>query len=136
LAPPADHESAVLAFFQRFTEEHRQQLAEQETGICFYQVLVDDDGQVVGRFNLYNLTDRTAEVGYRVAERVAGRGVATSALHELCRIAPNQHQLSKLTAATNTSNVASQKVLVKAGFAMVGPTQVGGSPGLSYSLAL
>jgi len=42
----------------------------------------------VGRFNLYDLVDGTAEVGYRVAEQVAGRGVATSTLRKLCRLAP------------------------------------------------
>jgi len=38
----------------------------------------------VGRFNPYDLKDGTAEVGYRVAEQVAGCGVATSTLRELC----------------------------------------------------
>ena len=45
-----------------------------------FHVLLDGDGAVVGRFNLYNLEDGTAEVGYRVAQQVAGRGVATSTL--------------------------------------------------------
>jgi ribosomal-protein-alanine N-acetyltransferase len=35
-------------------------------------VLVDEDGSVLGRFNLYGPQDGTAEVGYRVAQRAGG----------------------------------------------------------------
>src|ERR1700690_2991895 len=102
----SDHEAAVLAFeltnrayfaesisdrgdafFEQFTAGHRALLAEQEAGVCVFHVLVDEDEQVVGRFNLYDLVDRKASVGYRVAQRVAGRGVATAGLRDLCRIA-------------------------------------------------
>jgi [ribosomal protein S5]-alanine N-acetyltransferase len=54
---------------------------------------------VLGRFNLYRLQDGTAELGYRVAERVAGRGVATAAVRELCRLAVSRHGLRELRAA-------------------------------------
>ncbi len=46
------------------------------------RVLLNGNGAVVGRFNLYNVEDGTAEVGYRVAEQVAGW--ATSTLRKLC----------------------------------------------------
>ncbi|MGH2884952.1 MAG: GNAT family N-acetyltransferase, partial [Solirubrobacteraceae bacterium] len=98
--------------------------------------LVDEDEKVVGRFNLYDLVDGTAEVGYRVAQQVAGRGVATSALQDLCRIAREQHGLRTLKAATSNENVASQRVLTKVGFFATGPVEVGGRPGCSYELAL
>jgi ribosomal-protein-alanine N-acetyltransferase len=35
------------------------------------------DGTALGRFNLYRLEDGTAELVYRFAQPVAGRGVAT-----------------------------------------------------------
>lgn len=38
------------------------------------------DGEVVGRVNLVDLIDGAAELGYRIAERAAGRGLATSAV--------------------------------------------------------
>jgi ribosomal-protein-alanine N-acetyltransferase len=60
--------------------------------------------------------DRTAVVGFRVSERVAGRGVATSALQELCRIAREQYGLRLLRAAASNENIASQNVLAEAGF--------------------
>jgi ribosomal-protein-alanine N-acetyltransferase len=119
-------------FFEKFTEGHNALLAEQEAGRCAFYVLVGEDGSVVGRFNLYDIQDGTAVLGYRVAQHVAGRGVATAAVREMCRLAAAQHGLRTLKAATTRENVASQKVLVKAGFVPVGPGDVAGKPGTWY----
>jgi [ribosomal protein S5]-alanine N-acetyltransferase len=122
-------------FFDQFTEQHSTLLAEQEAGTGAYYVLVAEDGSVLGRFNLFRLEDGTAELGYRVAERVAGRGVATATVRELCRLAAARHGLRTLKAATSLDNVASQKVLTKAGFIPVGPVDpahIGGKPGTWY----
>src|SRR4051812_20876129 len=108
-------------FFDQFTDRYNASLVEQEAGICAFYVLVAEDGSVLGRFNLYDLEDGTARVGYRVAERVAGRGVATATVQELCRMATATHGLRILRAATSHDNAASQKVLTKAGFVPVGP---------------
>jgi ribosomal-protein-alanine N-acetyltransferase len=142
-----EHEQAVLAFerenrdyfrrfvsdrgddyFEHFAQRHRALLIEQDAGVCAFHVLVDEDGSVVGRFNLYDLADGGAELGYRVAEAVAGSGVATSAVLELCRIARDDHALTHLTAEVSDGNVASRRVLEKAGFERVGSTVVGGKP--------
>ena len=147
----ADHAPAVLAFelanrayfvtfvsdrgdefYDHFTEQYNALLAEQEAGTCVFHVLVGEDGTVLGRFNLVDLEDGTAELGYRVAQRVAGRGVATSTVRELCRIAAAQYGLRRLRAATTFDNVASQKVLTKAGFVPAGPAEPGGRPGTWY----
>ena len=98
----ADHAPAVLAFelanrayfaafisdrgdeyYDQFTARHTALLAEQEAGLCACYVLVGDDGSVLGRFNLYDIQYGTAELGYRVAQHVAGRGVATAPVGEL-----------------------------------------------------
>ena len=150
-----DHERAVLAFeqtnrayfaefisdrgddyFAQFAERHRALLAEQDTGACVFHVLVDEDEEVVGRFNLYDLVDGTADVGYRVAQRVAGRGVATSALQDLCAVARDRYGLRTLRAGTSNENIASQRVLTKVGFLATGPAEVGGRQGSGYELAL
>lgn len=123
-------------FYEQFSERHSALLAEQETGACVFHVLVDDDGKVVGRFNLYDLVDGTADVGYRVGQGVAGRGVATSALQDLCRIAREQYGLRTLRAATSNDNVASARVLAKVGFLATGPAKVGGRQGSRYELDL
>jgi [ribosomal protein S5]-alanine N-acetyltransferase len=123
-------------FFEQFTDGISAMLAEQEAGVGAYYVLVGDDGSALGRFNLYRIADRTAELGYRVAERVAGRGVATATVRELSRLAAQEHGLGTLVAETNHDNVASQKVLEKAGFVPVGPANPGGRPGTRYELDL
>jgi RimJ/RimL family protein N-acetyltransferase len=150
----ADHAPAVLAFelanrayfaasisdrgddfFNQFTDGYNALLAEQDAGGCAFYVLVAEDGSVLGRFNLYDLEDGTARLGYRVAEQVAGRGVATAAVRELCRPAVVRHGLRTLRAATSHNNVASQRVLTKAGFVPVGPADpadLGGKPGTWY----
>ena len=150
----ADHAAAVLAFelvnrayfaasvsdrgdefFDQFPDRYSALLAEQEAGICAFYVLVADDGSVLGRFNLYDFEDGTAELGYRVAQQVAGRGVATSSVRELCRIAATRHGLRTLRAATSHDNAASQRVLAKAGFVPVGlatPADLGGKSGTWY----
>jgi [ribosomal protein S5]-alanine N-acetyltransferase len=122
-------------FYDQFTDRHRALLADQEAGLCACYVLVADDGSVLGRFNLYDIGDGTADLGYRVAQQVAGRGVATRSVRELCRIAAARHGLRTLRAATSHGNAASQKVLAKAGFVPVGPADpasLGGKSGTWY----
>jgi RimJ/RimL family protein N-acetyltransferase len=122
-------------FFDRFTDRHSALLAEQEAGTCAFYVLVAEDGSVLGRFNLVDIEDGVAQLGYRVAQHVAGRGVATATVRELCRLGAARHGLRTLRAATARGNAASQKVLTKAGFVPVGPADpadLGGKPGTWY----
>jgi ribosomal-protein-alanine N-acetyltransferase len=120
------------AFFDEFDERFHEQLAEREARRDAYYVLVDDDGSVLGRFNLYEIEDGTAWVGYRLAERAAGRGVATESVRELCRLAASEHGVRTLLARTTHENVASQRVLAKAGFVITGEADVAGRPGLRF----
>ena len=122
-------------FYDQYSDRHRALLADQEAGLCAFYVLVADDGSVLGRFNLYNVGDGTADLGYRVAQHVAGHGVATAAVRELCRLAASRHGLRTLRAATSHGNEASQRVLAKAGFVPAGPADpahLGGKPGTRY----
>ena len=122
-------------FFDQYADRHRALLAEQEAGTCACYVLVAEDGSVLGRFNLYDVGDGTADLGYRVAQHVAGRGVATAAVRELCGLAAARHGLRTLRAATSRENAASQRVLAKAGFVPAGPADpasLGGKPGTWY----
>jgi len=150
----ADHGPAVLAFelanrayfagfisdrgddfFEKFTDRLNASLAEQEAGTCAFYVLVAEDGAILGRFNLFDIDCGTAALGYRVAQQVAGRGVATATVLELCRLAAARHGLHTLRAATSQQNAASQKVLTKAGFVPVGPADpadLGGKAGTWY----
>ena len=153
-----DHESAVLAFervnrsyfaafisdrgeeyFEQFADRYAESLAEQETGQCAYYILVEDDGSISGRFNLRHIDNGSAVLGYRVAQRAAGRGVATTTVDQLCREAATTLGLRVIRAATSDANIASRRVLVKAGFVHVGPADpvhLGGKPGSWYERRL
>jgi ribosomal-protein-alanine N-acetyltransferase len=124
------------AFYETLGDHHRALLQEQETGACLYFVLVDSGGSIEGRFNLYDIHDGTARVGYRVAERAAGRGTATQSVRELCRKAGHQYHLRTLTAETSDVNLASQRVLEKAGFVGTGPCVVAGEPAQRFTITL
>jgi ribosomal-protein-alanine N-acetyltransferase len=150
----ADHAAAILAFesanrayfatsisdrgdeyFEHFTEQHDARLAEQDAGTGAYYVLVDKDGAVLGRFNVVLVGDGVGELGYRVAQPVTGRGVATATVRELCSFAAARHGVTTLRAATAYANVASQRVLLNAGFTEVGPadpSNLGGKQGAWY----
>jgi RimJ/RimL family protein N-acetyltransferase len=122
-------------YFDQFTDRYHALLAEQEAGDCACYVLVAEDGSILGRFNLNHIREDTADLGYRVAESAAGRGMATATVRELCRLAPARHGLRTLRAATTHQNVASQRVLANAGFVPVGPVgpaDLGGKTGTWY----
>lgn len=150
----ADHAPAVLAFetanrayfatsisdrgdeyFEHFTERYAALLADQDSGAGAYYVLVAEDRSVLGRFNLILVGDGVAELGYRVAQHAAGRGVATATVREMCSLAASRHGVRTLRAATSDRNVASRRVLLKAGFHPVGPAgpaDLGGKHGTWY----
>ena len=150
----AGHAAAILAFevanrawfatsisdrgddyFEHFTQRLDDLLADQEAGNGAFYVLVDEDGSVLGRFNLELVGDGVGVLGYRVAERATGRGVATAAVCALCSLASARHGVSTLRAATSHDNVASQQVLLNAGFTEAGPadpSDIGGKQGSWY----
>jgi ribosomal-protein-alanine N-acetyltransferase len=122
-------------FFEQYADRHSALLAKQEAGAGAFYVLVAEDGSVLGRFNLTFAGNGTAELGYRVAQRAAGRGVATATVRELCGLAAARYGLHTLRAATSLESVASRKVLAKAGFVPVGPADpahIGGKQGTWY----
>ena len=151
----ADHAPALLAFelanrayfaawvpdrgdefFAHFTERLDQLLAAQDAGTDIFHVLVDTDGAILGRFNLFEVENGTANLGYRVAEGAAGRGLATAAVRDLRRLASSRYGLHTLRAATTHQNIGSQRVLAKAGFVPVGPVTLSSGAGTQYQLDL
>ena len=86
-----DHASAILAFerenpayfaemipdrgdefFTEFDMRHAQLLARQAAGTDYFHLLVAEGDEVVGRVNLAAVADGSAELGYRIAQKVAG----------------------------------------------------------------
>lgn len=62
------------------------------------------------------------EIGYGVADNYQGCGHATEAVSALVDRAPKQPGVTCVTAETEEANIASQKVLSKAGFIPTGET--------------
>lgn len=121
-------------YFAHFAERLNALIAEQPAGLGAYYLLVDD-GRVLGRFNLILDPGGVATLGYRMAETETGRGVATAAVKQVCRLAAERHGVRTLRAATADSNPASRRVLEKCGFVPVGtaePADLGGKTGLWY----
>lgn len=136
----ADHRDALLAFerenrdyfaasvpdrgddyFTHFDDWHRARLDEQDAGLCHFHVVVDGEiGEILGRVNLVDVADGVAELGFRVAEKVAGRGVATAAVREVSVLARETYGLTVLRAAAAVDNLGSRGVLARTGFVATG----------------
>ncbi|BCL16087.1 GNAT family N-acetyltransferase [Micromonospora sagamiensis] len=119
-------------YFAGFTVRHAELLAEQADGGCRFHVLVDDDGTVLARFNLVDIADGSAELGFRVAERATGRGVASDGVRAVCALARDRYGLRRLVASADLRNVGSLAVLRRTGFTPVGEITVDGRPALRH----
>ena len=79
------------------------------------------DGTHIGELCFKGLSkDGSAEIGYGISEDYQGCGYATEAVSALVDWALKQSGVSCVTAETEETNIASQKVLKKAGFVPTG----------------
>jgi ribosomal-protein-alanine N-acetyltransferase len=123
-------------YFANFAGQHRQLLAWQADGTDFLHVLVEPDGSIVGRVNLFEAVDGCASLGFRIAERAAGHGLATAGARQVCALAAAEYGLSALRAAARVENVGSRTVLARTGFVPTGETTLSGLPAITYRLNL
>ena len=124
------------AYFATFDERHRELLGWQAEGTNLPHVLVEEDGAIVGRVNLFEVADGSAELGFRIAERAAGQGLATAAVRQLCAVAVAEYGLSELRAKARVENAGSRAVLTRTGFVPTGEVVLSGLPGITYRLKL
>ncbi|KMO96346.1 GNAT family N-acetyltransferase [Streptomyces roseus] len=124
------------AYFTDFAARHHALLAEQDTGLSRFHLLVTRGGAVAGRVNLVDIEDAGAELGYRIGESAAGRGLATAAVAEICRIAQHTYGLTRLTAVTTLDNPGSLTVLRRNGFTRVEGMTLDGRPGIRHERPL
>ena len=84
--------------------------------------VADADGAVIGAAGFYGKPDDTGavRVGYGLAESARGHGYATEALIALLEWASRQDGLTCVLADTTRSNVASQRVMERAGMHRIG----------------
>ncbi|WP_031070913.1 GNAT family N-acetyltransferase [Streptomyces sp. NRRL WC-3742] len=98
-------------YFAEFPARHAALLAEQAEGISHFHIIRDASGTLIGRINLIDAIDGTAELGYRLAESATGQGYAKAAVAHICHQAATTYALTALTARTTLDNPASIAVL-------------------------
>ncbi|MGH8876109.1 MAG: GNAT family N-acetyltransferase [Stackebrandtia sp.] len=123
-------------YFTDFTAIHSERVAEQETGTIHMHLVVEADGTILGRVNLVDVADGAAELGYRIAQSAAGKGLATWAVRQVCELATAEYGLKRLRAMTTVDNAASHVVLTRTGFTVTGDTTLNGKPGRHYECDL
>lgn len=80
---------------------------------------IEYDGQVVGNIGVFrqgNIHFKTAEIGYYIGEEFWNKGIATEAVRKTCDFVFNYSDIIRIYAKPFARNVASCKVLEKAGF--------------------
>ena len=103
-----------------YTVEGQRERLERE-GPHDFAIL--DRERIAGTMQLSNIVRgplQSANLGYWVAERANGKGLATTAVGELIPIAFGELGLHRLEAGTLVDNLASQRVLEKNGFERIG----------------
>lgn len=92
----------------------------EERQICRAIVV---DGHVAGSVGIFCQTDvyeKSAELGYWLAEEFWGNGIMTEAVKQLCREAFEKFDIIRIYAEAFAYNTGSRKVLEKAGFSLEG----------------
>jgi len=88
-----------------------------------FQYLVEEDGRLVGRINLTHVRRahwHCADLGYRIGEHDAGRGIASRAVALCLEQAFGVHGLRRVEASARPENVGSVRVLERNGFRQFG----------------
>ena len=84
---------------------------------------IEADGHVIGSIALSRGSDvyqKTAELGYWLAEEFWGKGIMTRAVRQLCREGFSRWDIARIYAEPFAHNAPSRRVLEKAGFTLEG----------------
>jgi [ribosomal protein S5]-alanine N-acetyltransferase len=98
-------------------------LARYEQGTALPSVILDESGRVVGRITLSDIVRgsfQSCHLGYWLGSAENGRGLATSAVRDIIRVAFEELALHRIQAGTLLHNVRSQRVLERNGFVRFG----------------
>ena len=98
----------------------QQLLKNQIDRTDYFYLIINDKEEIVGRINLIDIVYApvaTAEMGYRIGEKYQQKGYASKAVQMVLQEAKEIHKLCKIKAGVSPQNIASQKVLIKNGFA-------------------
>ena len=84
---------------------------------------IEADGHAVGSIALFRGSDvyqKTAELGYWLAEDYWGQGIMTRAVRHICREGFSRWDIQRIYAEPFARNAPSRRVLEKAGFTLEG----------------
>ena len=110
-------------FFEHFDDCLAARVRENREGTSLFFVMVDPQGEVLGRVNISDIDQPTlTELGFRVAEHAQGRGIATEGVIAALDIAATRG-VKTLKARVSEANLASRHVLERCGFGQTGPTE-------------
>ena len=80
-----------------------------------------EDGEIAGLLSVVvPVADRSIRIGYGTAPTRSGRGIAGRAVGDLLAWARGDDRVDRVTAETSHENIASQRVLMRGGFARIG----------------
>lgn len=97
------------------TVEFLMSVYENGDGPLVYPVLLTD-GTNIGYVQAVPMDDDKWEVGYHIAKAYAGKGYATEAVKAFLPVVMNELDITEILGICVAENVASVKVLEKAGF--------------------
>lgn len=92
-------------------------LSADENDIFAFTITIDE--KVIGSISVFrqaNIHRLTAELGYYIAERYWGKGITTEAVKQICQIVFDRSDIIRIFAEPFAHNIASCRVLEKAGF--------------------
>ena len=107
----------------------------RQHGFGMWTLLRKADGAFVGRCGLRYLEESPeVELGYTLAKPFWGQGFATEASRAVVRYAFEVLRLPRVVGVARVGNVASQKVMLKAGMSLRQPYAFDGHEGLLYAV--
>jgi GrpB-like predicted nucleotidyltransferase (UPF0157 family) len=112
---------------------------QEKHGMGFCMVFEKESGVFVGQAGLFHIgycdTQPEIEIAYRLCKKFWGKGYATELVRALIEWGFQHLSVNKLIAIVNPENVASQKVLIKAGLDYRGKRKwYDGSEALCYEI--
>jgi RimJ/RimL family protein N-acetyltransferase len=100
---------------------------QKKYGIGFCSVFDKESGNFIGQAGLFHIgfddTNPEIEIAYRLHKKFWGKGYATELAKALIKWGFQHLSVNKLIAAADPENIASQKVLQKAGLTYIGKKQ-------------
>lgn len=96
-------------------------LSADKTKVFAFAIAVDDIAVgSIGAYRSENIHYRTAELGYYIAEEYWGKGLASSAVRQICSYVFKNTDIIRIYAEPFADNMSSCRVLENAGFQLEG----------------